>query len=149
MLKLYRSLKYRELHHEAMVDGKKVFVDFIGGAIYPHKVMGFFTTADEKLQKALEEGPGFNTLYELEVTVDPDASKKQAQKPTEKKKTSKKEIVSDGPDDEKTVVEEVTNYQQARDYLAEKFEIKKQALANPKAIENAANKNNVAFPNME
>jgi len=179
-IKTYRSIKFKELHHIIIVDDNKMYIDFIGGASYPIQTNGIFSTADPKVQKALEKGSGYNKLYQL-ISVDGESTledkvvlsdqeliiklqqeKSELNKQLESLKreltekdalietltVTKKGIKVEPGNEDGTVikVEGVENAQQARDYLADNYEYKKQSLGNPKAVLNAAKKLNIEFP---
>lgn len=67
--KVYNSIGFLNATTQIMVNGKKMTIEFRGGARYPKVTFGQFVTDDKDVQKALEKDKQFNKLYKL-VKID-------------------------------------------------------------------------------
>ena len=155
MLKIYQSIRAFRLVTEIEIDGKLRTIEFSGGARQPRRRNGIFSTTQIKLQKAIENSPGFNKSYKLV---------KQVGESDPEPKSNIKEInhVDDIPDisdeldskdyataDEKADYSKITKAQDARNILFELDEtltyndVKSKVLINEQA-----KRLNVSFPNL-
>lgn len=63
--KVYQVIGYLNTSIQIVVDGKKKRIEFRGGSRNPSVTHGKFVTEDKDVQKALESGKLFKTLYKL------------------------------------------------------------------------------------
>ena len=100
-----------------------------GGSIY---------VTDEAAEiEALEKSDMYNRVYERHPScVDEEIQSKSKKKPG-RKSTEMKEVL------------EVTNWQEAKEYLVDNCEVEEDTVDNPEKIMEAAQKCKVTFPNLE
>ena len=110
-----------------------------------------FSTADEKVQKALEALSLFSRSFKLIRTVDEKKKTDVALPPPDRKDTNEGagDPVKSGSGEEYTVYEDVTDWQAAKDVLrGEPFNVPYQGLNNPDLILKKAEELRVSFPNL-
>lgn len=91
-----------------------------------------YVTSSKDEIKALEKSPMFNTVYKR-VESQGEVSEGRTRK-------SKKEIIS---------VDNVTSWQEAKEYLVENFDIDSKEINTPESIQKCAAENNLVFPNLK
>jgi len=163
-MKIYQALGYLNFEFELLIDGKPVKAPFTGGRRYPSYYAGRFATDDKELQKHLEANKAYNKLYKL-VEVDgkvledgqPSYSldERLVKLENENKEWQKKysELQAEYnilkakpiPENGATEVQDVTNAQQAKEYLVS-VGADPEKLKNKMLIQNTAKKLNVIFP---
>lgn len=132
MTKTYRHLS--SVRHTIFVKKEGIedllAVTFDGGIRHPKLVFGKFTTADKKLQAAIENHPGYG---------------KEFTGPAELAKQPKKE--DEEPPEELTGKEtvEVNHWQQSKKFLIEQHEVDPQRLQTKEMVENVAEELGVVF----
>lgn len=125
-MKTYRS---NSIVHIGVIrpDGSKVRVSFDaltgGGSIY--------STADKGIQHGLEHHAGFGKIFHIDETV----ADEQPQSPV----TQPKE------EEPKVIVVNVSNLDDAKEYLVEKFGLSRTKLRSKSAILDAAGANGIEF----
>lgn len=154
--KTYKCLNTAKMIWYVDVNGSVKQVEFISVSKSGNERRGTFTTEDPELIKAMESSPRFNDLFELSDTVDLTPVAKITK--TEPKKESEKviEVVSaeqvkevNVPEDTKSLLvsnTEVTNVQQAKDYLKSRFpELTFKQLSNKEAVLKVAKEKAIMF----
>ena len=143
MSKIFQSTRYTTYSTRVSVNGKAVSVVFDGGdpSAYP-PIMGKFKTSDEALIQAMENSHRYG-IHWVEFIRKPKIKK------TEKKK-SKAKIIAEIVTEQSTIVNEVANVQQARNYLIQRFpkEFNFNSLKSKLLILKAASEKNIVFPNI-
>lgn len=126
-----------DLSFSVMVDNERVRVVFDG------KTMGcsIYGTRDEKLQKAIESHYWFNDKFFLVEAVD---EKKEA---AEAKKRAAAKTKKKVADEKKTHI--VTDFEDARDYLAETFGVSRSKLKTKEDILSIAKEKGVELEGLE
>lgn len=126
-----------DLSFSVMVDNERVRVVFDG------KTMGcsIYGTRDEKLQKAIESHYWFNDKFFLVEAVD---EKKEA---AEAKKRSAPKTKKKAAEEKKTHI--VTDFEDARDYLAETFGVSRSKLKTKEDILSIAKEKGVELEGLE
>lgn len=126
-----------DLSFSVMVDNERVRVVFDG------KTMGcsIYGTRDEKLQKAIESHYWFNDKFFLVESVD---EKKEA---AEAKKRAAAKIKKKAAEEKKTHI--VTDFEDARDYLAETFGVSRSKLKTKEDILSIAKEKGVELEGLE
>lgn len=126
-----------DLSFSVMVDNERVRVVFDG------KTMGcsIYGTRDEKLQKAIESHYWFNDKFFLVEAVD---EKKEA---AEAKKRAAAKTKKKAADEKKTHI--VTDFEDARDYLAETFGVSRSKLKTKEDILSIAKEKGVELEGLE
>lgn len=126
-----------DLSFSVMVDNERVRVVFDG------KTMGcsIYGTRDEKLQKAIESHYWFNDKFFLEEAVD---EKKEA---AEAKKRAAAKTKKKAAEEKKTHI--VTDFEDARDYLAETFGVSRSKLKTKEDILSIAKEKGVELEGLE
>ena len=125
-----------DLSFSVMVDNERVRVVFDG------KTMGcsIYGTRDEKLQKAIESHYWFNDKFFMKEAVDEKKeaaeAKKRAAAKTKKKAAEKKTHI-------------VTDFEDARDYLAETFGVSRSKLKTKEDILSIAKEKGVELEGLE
>lgn len=108
MIKVYILKEYQSLTTSFMVNGKQLFVDFEGGTRHGLTTRGMLTTSDKKLQDAIENDPSYDILFMLDEA---------------RTKMANGSVVADkggdagNGDDGYTVVEGISNAQEAKEYI--------------------------------
>jgi len=143
--KTYISKQFLELYTEVEVEenGEKVKkrISFTGGMRKPQRVNGKFTTADEKLQKAIESSPGYGKKFILMK------GKGKGMIANAEKQAPKKD-----EGNEPIVAEEVKTISDAKNFLTDKdndLGVKVSEVPNKEAILQKAKELNVEFPNLK
>lgn len=95
-----------------------------------------FTTDNTQLQEAIEKHHNFGKLFTLREEV--------KEKPKKEKKVANTEVEEAGGDNGKIIVE-VSCPEDAKEYLADKFEVSRTSLKSVKAIREIAAANNIEF----
>ena len=126
-----------DLSFSVMVDNERVRVVFEG------KTMGcsIYGTKDEKLQKAIESHYWFNDKFFLVEAVD---EKKEA---AEAKKRAAAKTKKKAAEEKKTHI--VTDFEDARDYLAETFGVSRLKLKTKEDILSIAKEKGVELEELE
>ena len=126
-----------DLSFSVMVDNERVRVVFVG------KTMGcsIYGTRDEKLQKAIESHYWFNDKFFLVEAVD---EKKEA---AEAKKRAAAKTKKKAAEEKKTHI--VTDFEDARDYLAETFGVSRSKLKTKEDILSIAKEKGVELEGLE
>lgn len=126
-----------DLSFSVMVDNERVRVVFDG------KTMGcsIYDTRDEKLQKAIESHYWFNDKFFLVEAVD---EKKEA---AEAKKRAAAKTKKKAAEEKKTHI--VTDFEDARDYLAETFGVSRSKLKTKEDILSIAKEKGVELEGLE
>lgn len=126
-----------DLSFSVMVDNERVRVVFDG------KTMGcsIYGTRDEKLQKAIESHYWFNDKFFLVEAVD---EKKEA---AEAKKRAAAKTRKKAAEEKKTHI--VTDFEDARDYLAETFGVSRSKLKTKEDILSVAKEKGVELEGLE
>ncbi len=126
-----------DLSFSVMVDNERVRVVFEG------KTMGcsIYGTRDEKLQKAIESHYWFNDKFFLVEAVD---EKKEA---AEAKKRAAAKTKKKAAEEKKTHI--VTDFEDARDYLAETFGVSRSKLKTKEDILSIAKEKGVELEGLE
>lgn len=126
-----------DLSFSVMVDNERVRVVFEG------KTMGcsIYGTRDEKLQKAIESHYWFKDKFFLVEAVD---EKKEA---AEAKKRAAAKTKKKAAEEKKTHI--VTDFEDARDYLAETFGVSRSKLKTKEDILSIANEKGVELEGLE
>jgi ligand-binding sensor protein len=126
-----------DLSFSVMVDNERVRVVFDG------KTMGcsIYGTRDEKLQKAIESHYWFNDKFFLVEAVD---EKKEA---AEAKKRAAAKTKKKAAEEKKTHI--VTDFEDARDYLAETFGVSRSKLKTKEDILSIAKEKGVELEGLE
>lgn len=126
-----------DLSFSVMVGNERVRVVFEG------KTMGcsIYGTRDEKLQKAIESHYWFNDKFFLKEAVD---EKKEA---AEAKKRAAAKIKKKTAEEKKTHI--VTDFEDARDYLAETFGVSRSKLKTKEDILSIAKEKGVELEGLE
>ena len=126
-----------DLSFSVMVDNERVRVVFDG------KTMGcsIYGTRDEKLQKAIESHYWFNDKFFLVEAVD---EKKEA---SEAKKRAAAKTKKKAAEEKKTHI--VTDFEDARDYLAETFGVSRSKLKTKEDILSIAKEKGVELEGLE
>jgi hypothetical protein len=126
-----------DLSFSVMVGNERVRVVFEG------KTMGcsIYGTRDEKLQKAIESHYWFNDKFFLVEAVD---EKKEA---AEAKKRAAAKTKKKAADEKKTHI--VTDFEDARDYLAETFGVSRSKLKTKEDILSIAKEKGVELEGLE
>lgn len=126
-----------DLSFSVMVGNERVRVVFEG------KTMGcsIYGTRDEKLQKAIESHYWFNDKFFLEEAVD---EKKEA---AEAKKRAAAKTKKKAAEEKKTHI--VTDFEDARDYLAETFGVSRSKLKTKEDILSIAKEKGVELEGLE
>ena len=126
-----------DLSFSVMVGNERVRVVFEG------KTMGcsIYGTRDEKLQKAIESHYWFNDKFFLVEAVD---EKKEA---AEAKKRAAAKTKKKADDEKKTHI--VTDFEDARDYLAETFGVSRSKLKTKEDILSIAKEKGVELEGLE
>lgn len=126
-----------DLSFSVMVGNERVRVVFEG------KTMGcsIYGTRDEKLQKAIESHYWFNDKFFLKEAVD---EKKEA---AEAKKRAAAKIKKKTAEEKKTHI--VTDFEDARDYLAEAFGVSRSKLKTKEDILSIAKEKGVELEGLE
>ena len=126
-----------DLSFSVMVDNERVRVVFDG------KTMGcsIYGTRDEKLQKAIESHYWFNDKFFLVEAVD---EKKEA---AEAKKRAAAKTKKKAAEEKKTHI--VTDFEDARDYLAETFGVSRSKLKTKEDILSIAKEKGVEIEGLE
>lgn len=126
-----------DLSFSVMVGNERVRVVFEG------KTMGcsIYGTRDEKLQKAIESHYWFNDKFFLKEAVD---EKKEAAEAKKKAAAKAKKKVAD---EKKTHI--VTDFEDARDYLAETFGVSRSKLKTKEDILSIAKEKGVELEGLE
>lgn len=126
-----------DLSFSVMVGNERVRVVFEG------KTMGcsIYGTRDEKLQKAIESHYWFNDKFFLKEAVD---EKKEA---AEAKKRAAAKTKKKAADEKKTHI--VTDFEDARDYLAETFGVSRSKLKTKEDILSIAKEKGVELEGLE
>ena len=126
-----------DLSFSVMVGNERVRVVFEG------KTMGcsIYGTRDEKLQKAIESHYWFNDKFFLVEAVD---EKKEA---AEAKKIAAAKTKKKAAEEKKTHI--VTDFEDARDYLAETFGVSRAKLKTKEDIVSIAKEKGVALEGLE
>lgn len=126
-----------DLSFSVMVGNERVRVVFDG------KTMGcsIYNTRDEKLQKAIESHYWFNDKFFLVEAVD---EKKEA---AEAKKRAAAKTKKKAAEEKKTHI--VTDFEDARDYLAETFGVSRSKLKTKEDILSIAKENGVELEGLE
>ena len=126
-----------DLSFSVMVDNERVRVVFEG------KTMGcsIYGTRDEKLQKAIESHYWFNDKFFLVESVD---EKKEA---AEAKKRAAAKIKKKAAEEKKTHI--VTDFEDARDYLAETFGVSRSKLKTKEDILSISKEKGVELEGLE
>lgn len=133
MKKVYTSIHF-QFSTFVKVDGKNVPIEFKGGMNYGNMVKkGLFVTEDEKIQKAIEDDPRFG--WEITQKDKPVASVGRQKLPEKKAEDIK-------------VVDAITDFQSAKDFLRKEYDITHQSLNNPENILKKAEEIGVVFPNL-
>ena len=126
-----------DLSFSVMVGNERVRVVFEG------KTMGcsIYCTRDEKLQKAIESHYWFNDKFFLKEAVD---EKKEA---AEAKKRAAAKTKKKAAEEKKTHI--VTDFEDARDYLAETFGVSRSKLKTKEDILSIAKEKGVELEGLE
>lgn len=126
-----------DLSFSVMVGNERVRVVFDG------KTMGcsIYGTRDEKLQKAIESHYWFNDKFFLKEAVD---EKKEA---SEAKKRAAAKTKKKAAEEKKTHI--VTDFEDARDYLAETFGVSRSKLKTKEDILSIAKEKGVELEGLE
>lgn len=126
-----------DLSFSVMVDNERVRVVFDG------KTMGcsIYGTRDEKLQKAIESHYWFNDKFFLVEAVD---EKKEA---AEAKKRAAAKTKKKAAEEKKTHI--VTDFEDARDYLAETFGVSRSKLKTKEDILSIAKEKGIELEGLE
>lgn len=126
-----------DLSFSVMVGNERVRVVFEG------KTMGcsIYGTRDEKLQKAIESHYWFNDKFFLKEAVD---EKKEA---AEAKKRAASKTKKKAAEEKKTHI--VTDFEDARDYLAETFGVSRSKLKTKEDILSIAKEKGVELEGLE
>lgn len=126
-----------DLSFSVMVGNERVRVVFEG------KTMGcsIYGTRDEKLQKAIESHYWFNDKFFLKEAVD---EKKEA---SEAKKRAAAKTKKKAAEEKKTHI--VTDFEDARDYLAETFGVSRSKLKTKEDILSIAKEKGVELEGLE
>lgn len=126
-----------DLSFSVMVDNERVRVVFDG------KTMGcsIYGTRDEKLQKAIESHYWFNDKFFLVEAVD---EKKEA---AEAKKRAAAKTKKKAAEEKKTHI--VTDFEDARDYLAETFGVSRSKLKTKEDILSISKEKGVELEGLE
>jgi hypothetical protein len=135
---MYKKYKAgTDLSFSVMVGNERVRVVFEG------KTMGcsIYGTRDEKLQKAIESHYWFNDKFFLVEAVD---EKKEA---AEAKKRAAAKTKKKAADEKKTHI--VTDFEDARDYLAETFGVSRSKLKTKEDILSIAKEKGVELEGLE
>lgn len=129
--KTYQSRS--DISISVLMGNKSVHVSF-----FPITGTGsIFTTDNAQLQTAIEKHHNFGNLFTLREEV-------KTEKPKKEKKSANTESGEDGADNDKMIVE-VSCPEDAKEYLADKFEVSRTSLKSVKAIKEIAAANNVEF----
>lgn len=153
--KTYQSLHYQELDTYVLINGQKRLVKFRGGTLRP-KINGKISTDDPELIAALDKAKGNGVsfaciLTEGEAPKTEKKVKEQEKDPEpEPEETKVPEETPPLPDNKLTEVLEVTNLQEAKEFLVGAVEgLKPSQMPNAKSVLNQALKNNFSFPNLK
>lgn len=164
--KTYQSIHFIELDTYIMVGGNKKLIQFRGGSLKP-RIMGRYTTKDPDEIVALDRAtrrPGASfkciaTEGAPDVVESPRPGPKPPAPPPGPTK-EQSELQGEAPDQDERedlteateglkLIPEVTTVKAAREYLANNIEgLTLSRLPNLAAVKNAAEKNNIAFPNL-
>lgn len=125
MLKTYRHLQYLKHTIFVTVDGVQQAITFEGGTRQPVRIHGNFTTANLKLQEAIEKHPGYGKQF-----IGPN-------EPVKKPKLNP-ELTGEEP-------VEVGNFQQAKKYILDNFEVDPSRVQNKELLEKTAAELGVQF----
>lgn len=156
--KKYRSMLAIQLSVGLAIDGRHVQVDFTGGANARQKIKPTFITSDPVLQDALEKSGGMNIHYFLESTettpdevVEPIVPEVPltpvVPEVPEAQPTPEVPDVFGAAEETGFTAAEVTNAQDAKAYLNEKFPGQVGQMPNKAAVLSEANRLKVSFPN--
>ena len=167
--KKYRSILAVHLSIGITVNGKPTTIDFDGGANGLQRILPYYITSNPDIQAALESSSGFNQYYRLEtVETTPDEVVKpitpevpsdgENSKPAETPVppvvepiggTTTPEVpdVFGATEETGFTAAEVTNAQDAKAYLNEKFPGQVGQMPNKAAVLSEANRLKVSFPN--
>lgn len=150
MIKTYRLINDINLTTPVLCAGKPKMVSFTGGMKNSGEEIrhGTFTTADEKMQKALEADSGYGTVF-LCITPEPAAVPRQSEKSAEPASDAQAigNMENNGPVPETTDVPGITNKQEAIEWLAANKGIDGlKPTCRVEAVRNAARLAGVEFP---
>jgi len=152
-LKIYES-KLAKHSIPVRVGARTIRVEFKGGITHPHKRGGTYGTSKKAIQEALERNAGFNKKFKCIKTV----TTRIEQEAENKKELDdlRSQLPSPPPppappppvESDITVVDEVTNYQTAKNWLIANYpdltipEVKSKVL-----VREVASEKKVSFPN--
>ena len=151
MLKIYQSIRAFKLVTEIAVDGELMTIEFAGGIKQPRRTNGHFSTNSKKIQKAIENRPGFGKSYKLARTIEDNLSKKEdVQEPAKPK--AKVEVIDDEHPEGEDLPGDYTNIEKAQDARDILFDIDKELTYNDVKskvqIHEQAKRLNISFPNL-
>ncbi len=164
MLKIYEVIGYLNLSKELKIEDEFTTVNFIGGTRYPQR-SGRYATEDKKIQKALESSPLFKNEYRLvqvgdkvlteeeqvkpvdERVVELEKQNEELQKRVSELNAELKALKESGEkQDEYKEIPDITNGQQAKDYIVKTYNHDADKLKNKMLILQAAKKYKLIFP---
>ena len=70
-VKIYQSIQFTHLSYSLEVNGKSLFLEFIGGHEAPRRRCGTYSTDDPDIQKAMDESSDNGVLFKCIVGDEP------------------------------------------------------------------------------
>lgn len=136
----YQLTRYKDFTTYLAIDGNLLSIEFTGGFIVPFKYNGTFSTTDNKIAKALEESPNYNSEY-IKIT---------SLEVTQENSVTVTPINPIDPGKELEPVLGITSGQKARAYLLSRFdELKSSDLRTNDIIIEVALTKGITFPDWE
>jgi hypothetical protein len=148
--KTYRLTKRFFFQFKVKIDGDLILVEFNDGKRHTKpQLKGCLRTANSQLQKALEESPYFGKKYVLESTVKIDVDEPEEELEVRSEEINPKEDEVEETRLTKVGADEVENFQQAKNYLVEKFKVTHRDVSNKDKVLEVAKQNKVFFEGIE
>lgn len=136
MIKSYRAVNYVEYSTTVSVEGREVPVCFRGGARFPERRNGILVTADENLQKAVENDVNYGKEFVL-VSAVPERRERGTEN------NGQEERRREEPEIEK--VPGISTKQMAIEYLSRHFGVELKVSAKVYEVRRAALQHKVEF----
>ena len=142
--KTYQSLRYLIYQKALRIDDRNISCDFVGGVTTPEMALGTYATDDPKIQEALENDVAYGKQYICISKPEKKKSEEETKKTIPETKEAKEETL------EAEIVKGIVNSQQARNYLAKKYEeITYSMLKNKTMVLAVAEKYEIEFPDWD
>ncbi len=126
MQKTYYSRHFLHLNISIRLDGKHKTIEFTGGYEYPRRVNGSFTTANPRIQEALEAHPKFGTRFILQSMEVPSAAEEVKE--------------------HKVILSEAKNALEAKTELNRKYKVPWSMLKNSTMVKSVASELGIQYP---